>query len=156
MAKKPKTYTFDAVIEESRGGASVIVPFDVEKEFGKKRIKIKATFDGVPYQGSLGRYGSKDFMLIILKEIREKIGKGDGDIVKVTFHEDLEPRAVKVPIDFQKLMNQEPIALDFYKKLAYTYQKEYIRWIEGAKRQETRERRMKKAVEMLKLGKKGI
>lgn len=151
---KNKIHRFTAQIHAARGGAFVYIPFDVEKEFGKKRVKVEATFDGEPYRGLLVRYGSPDFMLIIRKNIREKLGKQAGDMVEVTLKEDTAPRVIIVPDDFQMFLDQEPGVLTFYKSLSYTQQKEYIHWIEAAKRSETRERRMKKAMELLRLGKK--
>ena len=62
----------------------VFFPFDVEKEFGTKgRVAVKATFDGVPYSGSLVKYEHPQHMLGILKAIREQIGKGQGDAIEV-------------------------------------------------------------------------
>jgi hypothetical protein len=56
------------------GGAFVFFPYDVEKEFGTKgQVPVKATFDGVPYKGSLFKYGQPQHMLGLLKAIREEI-----------------------------------------------------------------------------------
>ena len=80
MAKK---HTFTSVIQNAGGGGAFVeVPFDVEKEFGAKRAKVKAMIEGVPYRGLLVRMGGPNHMLIILKGIREKIGKTFGDEVK--------------------------------------------------------------------------
>ena len=62
----------------------VLFPYDVEKEFGSKgKVPIKASFNGVPYAGSLIKYGNPQHMLPILKAIREQIGKGPGDTIEV-------------------------------------------------------------------------
>ena len=57
-----KRYEFDAVIVEDSdsGGAYVIFPWDIRKEFGKGRVKVHATFDGIPYEGSIVNMGVKD------------------------------------------------------------------------------------------------
>lgn len=87
-----KTYRFDAVIQPSevgKGGAYVAFPYDVRAEFGKGRVKVHATFDGEPYDGSLVNMGVKNddgsvcYILGILKDIRAKIGKQAGDLVHV-------------------------------------------------------------------------
>ena len=85
-----KTYKFKARIESAGGGGALIFfPYDVEKEFGTKgRVPVKATFDGVPYSGSMMKYGAPQHMLGILKSIREQIGKGPGDVVDVTIEKD--------------------------------------------------------------------
>ena len=144
-------YQFRATIESAGGGgAYVIVPFDVEKAFGKKRVKIKAAIDGVPYRGSLVRMGTPDHMLLILKEIREKIGKSFGDEVVVDLEEDLEPRQVEIPPDLQQALDENPTQLSFFNHLSYTHQREYVMWVNEAKREQTRQERIQRTIEMLK------
>lgn len=153
MAEK---YTFKAVIEDAyNGGAYVTVPFDVEEAFGKKRVLVNATIAGQPYRGSLVRMGTDDHILIVLKEIREKAGVTFGDEIEVEVEEDTEPREVIVPDDVQKALSEHPeVALSF-NKLAYSHRKEYMFWIESAKREETRQNRIVKMIDLLKQGKKG-
>jgi hypothetical protein len=143
-------HQFVAVIEDAGdGGAFVTIPFDVEKVYGKKRVKIKATIDGEPYRGTLVRMGSPQHMLLILKEIRQKIGKSIGDIVAIKLEEDLEPRLVEVPADLQQALNADPVAQTYFKQLSYTHQKEYVRWINDAKHDDTRLNRIHQTIEML-------
>jgi hypothetical protein len=80
-----KKYKFKTKIEAGDGGgAYVLFPYDTEKEFATKgKVPVKATFDGVPYSGSLIRYGNPLHMLGVLKSIREQIGKGPGDTIEV-------------------------------------------------------------------------
>lgn len=88
-------YTFDAVLHEipENGGAYVIFPWDIRKEFGKGRVKVHATFDGVPYDGSVVNMGVKGengeicYVIGVLKAIRKKLGKKDGDTIHVTISE---------------------------------------------------------------------
>ncbi len=149
--------SFNAIIQSNdTGGAWVDVPFDVEKEYGKKRVKVKATFDGVEYRGSMVRMGSDCHMLLLRKDIRAKIGKQPGDEISVTVEEDLEPRVVVVPEDLKQAMNAFPGVVAFFEKLSYTHQKEYVQWIESAKREGTRIRRIQKAVTLMQSGQKGI
>jgi len=144
---------FDAVIEDAGGGGTFVpVPFDVEATFGKKRVKVKATIDGVPYRGSLVRMGKPCHMLGVLKEIRAKIGKGPGDQVHVVVEEDTEPRLVEVPADLRQALDADPEAGRLFDGLSYTHQKEYAGWVTEAKRPETRENRILKVVDMLKRG----
>ena len=84
-------YTFDAILHENpdNGGAYVIFPWDIRKEFGKGRVKVHATFDGVPYDGSVVNMGVRDengeicYVIGILKAIRKQLGKKDGDTIHV-------------------------------------------------------------------------
>ena len=85
-----QTYEYETVIQPAdKGGAYVVFPYDIRKEFGKGRIKVHASFDGEPYDGSVVNMGVKNpdgsvcYIIGVRKEIREKIGKQAGDIVKV-------------------------------------------------------------------------
>ena len=148
-------HTFTATIQNAgSGGAFVDVPFDVEKAFGSKKPKIKATFEGVPYRGTLVRMGTEHHVLIILKEIREKIGKTFGDEVKITVEPDTEPRVIEIPPGLKKAFKTEKAAKSFFDTLSYTHQREYVMWVNEAKKEETRQNRIVKAIEMLKKGKK--
>ena len=89
-------YEFEALIQkahEDTDTAYVAVPLDIKKEFGKGRLKVHATFDGVPYDGSIVNMGVKNadgsicYIIGIRKDIRAKIGKQAGDLIKVTFAE---------------------------------------------------------------------
>ncbi len=146
---------FRAVIKDAGGGgAYVTVPFDVEKVYGKKRVKIKATINGEPYRGTLVRMGSPKHMLLILKEIREKIGKSSGDEVFIVLEEDLDTRTVDVPADLLKALLAVPQAKAFFDQLSYTNQKEYVRWVTDAKRPETRTVHIQRTVELLMQGRR--
>lgn len=148
-----KKYKFTAKIEEAGGGgAYVLFPYDVEKEFGTKgRIPVKATFNGVEYTGTMVKYGQPQHMLPILKGIREQIGKAPGDTIDVVVWKDEAERVLEVPDYFEKVLKKEKL-WDGFSKLSYTHRKEYVRWITEAKKEETRNNRLIKAVDMLKKG----
>lgn len=146
---------FCAVIESaSGGGAFVSIPFDVEAAYGKKRVKVKVLIEGVPYRGSLVRMGGECHILGILKDIREKIGKTIGDEIEITLEEDTEPREVEVPPDLLSALQGDSETFKLFQGLSYTHQKEYIQWIEEARRAETRAARIEQTLQMLKQGKK--
>ncbi|MGA9244119.1 MAG: YdeI/OmpD-associated family protein [Silvibacterium sp.] len=146
-----KKYKFTAkIVAGDGGGAGVLFPYDTEKEFATKgKVPIKATFNGVPYTGSLIKYGFPQHTLHLPKAIREQLGKVPGDIIDVVLWKDEEERILGVPAPFEKLMKQEGL-LPFFETLSYTHRKEYCRWISEAKKEETRSKRLKKAIEMLK------
>ena len=147
--------SFTAPIQLARGGgAYVVVPFDVEAVFGKKRVPVLATIDGEPYRGSLVRMGGPDHVLGVLKEIRERIGKQAGDVVEVTLVEEVGPRSVELPADLRSALDATPAAATFFAGLSFSHQREYVRWIEEAKREETRRTRIVRTVELLSEGKK--
>jgi hypothetical protein len=84
-----KIYEFEAEIKKVPGidGAYIEFPYDVKKEFGKGRVAVTATFDGVSYDGSLVKMKTPCHIIGIRKDIREKIGKQPGDKIKVTVKE---------------------------------------------------------------------
>lgn len=143
-------HTFRAKIEDpGGGGAFVRIPFDVEQVFGKKRVPVIASIEGEFYRGTLVRMGYPCHILIVLKEIRQKIGKGFGDEIEVTLEEDLTPRVVEVPADLQAALEGEPRALAAFKGLSYTHQKEHVKAVLEAKQAATRQKRIANTVEML-------
>ena len=90
-----KVYEFESILQkvEDQDGAYVAVPFDIKEEFGKGRVKVHATFDGEPYDGSIVNMGVKNadgsvcYIIGVRKDIRAKINKQPGDTVNVTIRE---------------------------------------------------------------------
>ena len=88
-------YTFDAILHEipENGGAYVVFPWDIRKEFGKGRVKVNATFDGIEYAGSIVNMGIRNedgsicYIIGVLKSIRKQLGKSDGDTIHVVIKE---------------------------------------------------------------------
>ncbi|QIG90016.1 DUF1905 domain-containing protein [Chryseobacterium sp. POL2] len=150
---------FQAEIQqhENMNAAFVKFPFDTEDLFGTKgQIKIKVLFDdSVEYLGSLANMG-KGHCLILTQATRKQLGKSFGNLVDVKLWKDTEERIVIVPDDVKILFDEHPKAKELYTAMAYTHRKEYMRWIEDAKKEETRERRKVKMIEMILDGKKGI
>ena len=90
-----KIYEYESMIynAEQKGGAYVIFPYDIREEFGRGRVKVHATFDGEPYDGSVVNMGVRNedgsicYIIGLRKDIRLKIGKQTGDKVRVTIRE---------------------------------------------------------------------
>ena len=108
-----------------------------------------ATFDGIAYTGSLIKYGNPQHMLHVPKAIREEAGKGVGDVLEVVVWKDDEERTLEVPTALARVMKKEGL-LAFFDSLSYTHRKEYCRWISEAKKEETRAKRLDKAVVMMR------
>ncbi|BEV05038.1 YdeI/OmpD-associated family protein [Chryseobacterium gambrini] len=157
---KTDSVQFKAVIKQNgeMNAAFVEFPFSTEEIFGKKgQVKIKAVFDDkVEYRGSLAKMKSECHILGLTQEIREQLGKSFGDEVSVSLTEDKEERVVEIAEDIVLLFNENPDAKVLFDKMSYTHRKEYIRWIEEAKKRETRENRKVKMIRMILDGKKGI
>ena len=90
-------FEYDEIIHETpdNGGAYVIFPWDIREVFGKGRIKVHAEFDGIPYDGSIVNMGIQDsqgnicYVIGVLKSIRQKLGKHDGDTIHILIEERL-------------------------------------------------------------------
>lgn len=150
-----KKHSFKAIIQNAGGGGAFVeVPFDVEAAFGSKKPKVKVLIDGIPYRGTLVRMGTDCHLLLILKSIRAQIGKTFGDTVEIIVEPDIEPRLIEIPAELKKAFKVEKEAKTFFDKLSYTHQREYVQWINEAKRDETRQARVTKAMEMLKKSRK--
>ena len=86
-----KRFEYDTVLHENpdNGGAYVAFPWDIRAEFGKGRVKVHAEFDGIPYDGSIVNMGVKNddgticYIIGVLKSIRKKLNKHDGDTIHV-------------------------------------------------------------------------
>lgn len=143
---------FEAVIKkvEGKDGAYIEIPFDVEEVFGAKRVKVMAHFDEAEYRGSIVRMGLPCYMIGITKEIRKKIGKEPGDTITVRVKKDEEVREIVLPEDFKKALEKDKEALKFYEGLSYSAKRKYFQWITGAKKEETRQKRMLEAILRLK------
>lgn len=137
--------------------AFLIVPFDVEKTFGRKgRIPVAGILDGVPFRSSIfpimGRLkqpglAGKHFM-VVNRQMREAIGKKAGDTVAVVMEQDTKARTVSLPRDLQQKLAGRGL-LEGFQKLSYTHKKEYAQWITSAKKPETRAKRLQKALAMI-------
>lgn len=87
-------FEYDAILrEEDDGGAWVPFPGDIRELFGKSRVKVRACFDGVPYEGSVVNMGLKNpdgsvcYVIGVTKTVRKAVGKRDGDMIHVTVEE---------------------------------------------------------------------
>lgn len=152
ILKNPGKVTFTGIILDagSSGGAYLEFPFNTQEIFGtNNRIPVRINFNGEPYRGSLVRMGTDCHIVPILKSIREKLGKEIGDSVDVEVFLDEEPRLVDVPQDVQMALEENPKAKEKFSSLSFSHQREYILWINDAKKEETRMRRIGKFIALL-------
>lgn len=82
-------------------------------------------------------------------EIREKTGNSIGDEIEVELAEDLEGRDVEIPPQLVATLAQVPSGLALFRKLSYTHQREHVESILAAKREQTREARLARVVELV-------
>ena len=145
---------FDAEIEAGRGGGALVeIPFPVRDVFGTGgQVRVKATFDGHAYRGSLAPMGGGVHILGIRKEVREAIGKDVGDRVHVAIELDTEPREVVIPNELIAALEAHDDVAASFSALSYTHRREFAEWVAEGKGNETRERRAARAIELIREG----
>jgi hypothetical protein len=122
--------------------AALKPPFDVVKVFQRKgRVPVKGAINGFPFRSSLMNMGD-GHMMAVNAQLRAGGHCKAGDTVEVVMELDEDKRTVEVPAYLKKIINSDSRAKEFWPKLSFTDQKEYVREIDGAKRLETREKRI--------------
>jgi Bacteriocin-protection, YdeI or OmpD-Associated/Domain of unknown function (DUF1905) len=144
---------FEARLEAGgEGGAWTLltVPFSVEEAFGSRgRVSVKGTLNGFAYQTSLFPNGDGTHHMLVNRAMQKGANAGPGDAVRVEMERDDAPREIAVPLDFQQALDQHAEAKAVFERLPPSHRREYIRWIEEAKRPETRATRVSKSLEKL-------
>lgn len=136
------TFTTPVVKADDLNATGLRVPAEAVAALGKqKRPKVKVSLNGYTYRTTVAAYGDV-FMLPLSAENRKAAGVKAGDEVEVTIELDLEPRIVAVPGDLAAALSAKPGAAVAFDALSYTMRKEYVRQVEEAKAQETRDRRI--------------
>jgi bifunctional DNA-binding transcriptional regulator/antitoxin component of YhaV-PrlF toxin-antitoxin module len=144
--------SFKAILGGEAGEAPTVeLPFDAEERFGKARAPVRGTVNGTEFRTTVAVYGGV-YLIGFNKELRERAGVAIGDEVEVTLELDDEPRTVELPPALADALDEEAEAKAAYEALSYTHRREYAEWIADAKREETRARRVGKAIEMLREG----
>jgi hypothetical protein len=142
-------HRFTATLED-RG---LVVPLDVKALWGEARPPVSVTINGHPYSSRLMVYSGQTW-LGLTNAFRKSYDLKAGDSVEVEMDRDDTPREVNVPPEFQKELDADDVARAAYEQLSFTHRREYAEWITSAKRADTRERRLARALEMLRAGEK--
>jgi Bacteriocin-protection, YdeI or OmpD-Associated/Domain of unknown function (DUF1905) len=119
---------------------------------GAKKPPVKVTIKNHTYRSTIAVYGGR-YYLPINRDVKKATGVQAGDDISVVIQRDEEPRLVQVPADLARAFKADPTAAKRFKALSYSHQKEYVDWVEDAKRDETRRRRIAEAVERITAGK---
>jgi hypothetical protein len=126
------------------------VPAEIVSALGAgKRPPVKVTIGKHTYRSTIAPMGGV-FMIGVSAENRQAAGVAAGDRVEVGLELDTEPRAVTVPADFAAALNREPAAKQRFESLSYSHKREHVMAVEGAKTDETRQRRISKAITILR------
>ena len=138
-----------------RGPAAAVVLDDKQVAAvgeGAKRFPVVATVNGYTWRSTVTRMRG-EFLLGLNRAVREEAGAEAGDTVEVKLELDTAPREVRLPDALANALAEDSEARAAFDRLAYTHRKEYARWINDAKRDETRGRRLAQALERLREGK---
>ena len=149
-----KKLSFDTTVIQIGNNTGISVPPGLVEKLGAgKKPPVNVTVNNFTYRNTIAAMGGK-FMIGISADIRNKTGIRGGDNVKVTLALDTQPREVDVPADFQRLLNENPKAKQFFESLSYSSKQRYVLPIGEAKTEETRQKRMLKFINDLIEGKK--
>jgi len=146
---------FRATVElGGKTATGIEIPEDVVAELGSgSRPPVTVTIGGHTYRTTVARMGGR-FLIPLSAENRTGAGVAAGDHVDVDIALDSGPREVAVPADLAAALTQDEEARACFDGLSYTHRKEWVRWIEEARKAETRATRLTKTVESLREGKR--
>jgi hypothetical protein len=131
------------------------IPIDLAKQTGvKARMRVKGLIEGVPFNGTLLPFGSGRHFIVVKKEMRDRMRKGPGDIVRVEMDLDQSPVVVSIPTELKDALASMPETKATFDKMAPSHRKAYAEWIDDAKGADTRSRRAAKALAMISKGQK--
>ena len=142
---------FEAVLEDNAPGVVFELPFDPKEELGQARAPVRVTIGGFTFRTTVAVYGGRA-LIGVNRANREAAGVAAGDRVTVELELDAAPREVELPSDLAAALDAEPRLRAFFDGLSFTHRREYAEWVTDAKREETRRRRVARAVEMLRDG----
>ncbi len=142
-----KRFTATLIQDDDTAGCGIELPFNPKDVFGKVRAPVNTTINSFTFRTTTFSMGGV-FFIPVNKQNREGAGIGAGDKISVQMETDDAPRVIEPPADLVKALRAAKV-LNAWKKLSYTHQKEQVQAIEEAKKPETRERRIAKAVEAL-------
>src|SRR5687768_4065128 len=147
------TQRFKTTVAKAGSRTYIALPFDPNEVWGvKQRHHITGSINGCAVRGSLGSDGSQYFLPLGAAWRRDN-GVAAGTEVEVELSPE-GPQADTLAPDIVSALESEPEARAFFEALATFYRNGYIRWIEGAKRPETRQARVTELLSLLKAGKK--
>ena len=148
-------HTFSATLEDDPTSGEVFVALPVavaEAMSAKHRLPVQTTIDGFPHQGNLVDIGDGQFGLPVPREIRRALHKNLGDAFAITLVLDEAERLVEQPDDLAAAFVESPLALAKFKAMTLVQQRDYVRWLTGAKKPEIRSKRLNETIYRLERG----
>jgi hypothetical protein len=144
---------FTAILVPRGPAAAIVLDDDQVSTVGEgaKRFPVVATVNGYSWHTSVTRMRG-EFLLGLNRAVREEAGVDAGDTVDVELALDTAPRELELPAALTDALAADGEARAGFDGLAFSHRKEFARWINEAKREETRERRVAQALQMLREG----
>ena len=144
---------FTTIVQKAGSRVFIALPFDPQTTWGsKQRHHVRGTINNLTIRGSLGS-DREHYFLLLGAAWRRDNGIETGATVRVILTPEGPQQEMLAP-DIAEALAQEPAAAEFFAALATFYRNNYVRWIESAKRAETRSVRIAEMVALLKAGKK--
>ncbi|MEA2174843.1 MAG: hypothetical protein QOD00_2435 [Blastocatellia bacterium] len=126
-----------------QGGVYFTLPRQESEKFGTRgRVPVKGTLNGYPFRSSIFPTGDGGHFMGVNKEVRDGAKVNAGERVRLVMETDAAPRTVTLPPDLDQALGKSTHTRASFDKLSYTHRKEYVQWVEAAKRPETRARRI--------------
>jgi hypothetical protein len=139
--------SFTAVVVREGSMSAIRLPFDPRAVFGRARPAVKVTLNGYTYRSTVADMGDGPWVPL-RRSNREAAGLEGGETLEVTLELDTEKREVTPPDDLVAALKAHPTAWQGWEKLSFTHQRENVEGVQGAKRPETRQKRIATAVQM--------
>jgi Bacteriocin-protection, YdeI or OmpD-Associated/Domain of unknown function (DUF1905) len=153
MVSSVESTQFSAELERAgKTSARLRVPLDLKELYGRARPPLRVTIRGHTWRTTPGVYGGVAY-IGLNRDVRNAAGVDAGDRVQVTMQLDTEPRTVGLPDDLRAALDGDPVAHAAFDRLSFTHRREYVEWVEDAKRPETRTRRIAATVADAREGK---
>jgi hypothetical protein len=145
--------SFKTTLHQTGNNTGIVVPPEIVDalEAGKKPA-VNVTVNGFAYRSTIATMGGQ-FMIAFSSDKRAATGLKGGDKIAVTLELDDAPRVMEVPADLAKALSKNKAAKAYFETLSYTNQRRHIDPIDAAKSDETRARRIEKAVALFAEGK---
>ena len=138
------------ILQAGKTATGVEVPPEVVEGLGSgKRPPVRITINGYVYRSTVATVDGK-FMVGVSAEVRERAGVAGGDEVDVDVELDTKPREVSVPEDFAAVLRADPQASAKFESLSYSGKQRLVAPVENAKKPETRQRNIDKAMTELR------
>jgi len=148
MSQSAPHIVFKGTVRRHGSAGFIELPFDPKQVFGKVRAPVKVTLNGYTFRTTIAAMGGPP-CIGIRTSYREAAGLEGGERVEVRVALDDEPRVVTPPADLVKALKATPPGWDRWRELSFTHQREHTEAVEGAKKPETRARRIANAVAMV-------